>query len=83
VAPEARVSTLSELTFEDKLISADSNVNSCLPHAHPELGGPGRLVVSYNVNSFDNTDTYKDVSIYRPRFVDLQFTPPAPGASNG
>ncbi len=62
----------------------NANVFTYNPHAHPELGGPGRLVISYNVNSFDNTDTYKDVSIYRPRFVDVQFAPPAAAStSNG
>ena len=44
-----------------------------LATAHPELSRPGSLVISYNVNSFVNTDHYKDVTIYRPRFVDLKF----------
>jgi hypothetical protein len=57
----------------------NANVFSYNPHAHPELGGPGRLVITYNVNSFVNTDTYKDVSVYRPRFVDVQFAPPSNG----
>jgi hypothetical protein len=30
-------------------------------------------VVSYNVNSFVNTDHYHDASIYRPRFIDVTF----------
>jgi hypothetical protein len=41
-------------------------------HAHPDVAGDG-LVVSYNVNSFVNTDHYRDVSIYRPRFLDVSF----------
>ncbi|TDC99270.1 DUF4185 domain-containing protein [Nonomuraea deserti] len=41
-------------------------------HAHPEVDGDG-LVISYNVNSFVNTDHYRDVSIYRPRFLDVTF----------
>ncbi|GAA3696488.1 hypothetical protein GCM10022224_072690 [Nonomuraea antimicrobica] len=41
-------------------------------HAHPDIAGGG-LVVSYNVNSFVNTDHYRDVSIYRPRFLDVTF----------
>jgi hypothetical protein len=49
------------------------NVFTYNAHAHPELSRPGSLVVSYNVNSFVNTDHYKDVTIYRPRFVDLKF----------
>ncbi|GAA0218106.1 hypothetical protein GCM10009527_012830 [Actinomadura nitritigenes] len=49
------------------------NVFTYNAHAHPELSRPGSLVISYNVNSFVNTDHYKDVTIYRPRFVDLKF----------
>lgn len=48
------------------------NIFTYNAHAHPEIGGPG-LVISYNVNSFVNTDHYRDVTIYRPRFVDLTF----------
>ena len=40
-------------------------------HAHPEISAPGHLVISYNVNSFVNTDLYSNASIYRPRFVEL------------
>jgi hypothetical protein len=49
------------------------NVFTYNAHAHPELSRPGSVVVSYNVNSFVNTDHYRDVTIYRPRFVDLKF----------
>jgi hypothetical protein len=36
--------------------------------AHPHLSGPGELLVSYNVNTFDFADhVYAD--IYRPRFI--------------
>ncbi|GAA2210334.1 hypothetical protein GCM10009850_057930 [Nonomuraea monospora] len=48
------------------------NVFTYNAHAHPEIDGPG-LVVSYNVNSFVNTDHYRDVTIYRPRFLDVTF----------
>ncbi|MFG1697739.1 DUF4185 domain-containing protein [Nonomuraea sp. NPDC049309] len=49
------------------------NIFTYNAHAHPEIDGPG-LVMSYNVNSFVNTDHYDDVSIYRPRFLDVTFT---------
>lgn len=49
------------------------NVFTYNAHAHPELSGGGKIVVSYNVNSFVNTDHYKDSTIYRPRFIDLRF----------
>ncbi|HVX45229.1 MAG TPA: hypothetical protein VHC49_15170 [Mycobacteriales bacterium] len=45
--------------------------NSC---AHPELSRPGHLLVSYNVNSFEPDDLYRDVSIYRPRFIDVDIS---------
>ncbi|MFI7105755.1 DUF4185 domain-containing protein [Nonomuraea sp. NPDC050227] len=48
------------------------NVFTYNAHAHPDVAGNG-LVVSYNVNSFVNTDHYRDVSIYRPRFLDVTF----------
>ncbi|MEV0999747.1 DUF4185 domain-containing protein [Nonomuraea sp. NPDC050202] len=48
------------------------NIFTYNAHAHPEIDGPG-LVVSYNVNSFVNTDHYRDVTIYRPRFLDVTF----------
>ena len=36
--------------------------------AHPHLSGPGELLISYNVNTFDFADhIYAD--IYRPRFI--------------
>ncbi|MDL4819151.1 DUF5005 domain-containing protein [Actinomadura opuntiae] len=49
------------------------NIFTYNAHAHPELSRRGSLVVSYNVNSFVNTDHYKNVTIYRPRFIDLKF----------
>ncbi|MEU8249786.1 DUF4185 domain-containing protein [Nonomuraea sp. NPDC048916] len=48
------------------------NIFTYNAHAHPGVAGTG-LVVSYNVNSFVNTDHYRDVSIYRPRFIDVTF----------
>ncbi|MEV0590242.1 DUF4185 domain-containing protein [Nonomuraea cavernae] len=48
------------------------NIFTYNAHAHPGVAGKG-LVVSYNVNSFVNTDHYRDVSIYRPRFIDVTF----------
>ncbi|WP_018655338.1 DUF4185 domain-containing protein [Actinomadura flavalba] len=48
------------------------NVFTYNAHAHPELSRRGSLVVSYNVNSLVNTDHYRDVSIYRPRFITVR-----------
>ncbi|MEU7829439.1 DUF4185 domain-containing protein [Nonomuraea sp. NPDC049129] len=50
----------------------NGNIFTYNAHAHPDVAGNG-LVVSYNVNSFVNTDHYRDSSIYRPRFIDVTF----------
>jgi hypothetical protein len=50
----------------------DPDVYTYNAHVHPEFSTPTQLVVSYNVNSLDTVpggDLYRDVSIYRPRFV--------------
>ncbi|KPI11457.1 protein of unknown function DUF4185 [Actinobacteria bacterium OK074] len=50
------------------------------PQAHPELGGYGGLVLSYDVNWLDTDGTSaavnlnRNVSLYRPRFVSLRLT---------
>lgn len=49
------------------------NIFTYNAHAHPHIDRDGDLVVSYNVNTFVNTDHYADASIYRPRFVRLSF----------
>lgn len=53
----------------------DANVYTYNAHAHPQISAPGRLVISYNVNSLVNTDLYKNASIYRPRFIELTLGP--------
>ena len=47
--------------------------------AHPELSSPGKLVITYNVNSLDPAISLRDARLYRPRFlsVDLTGTLPA------
>ena len=51
----------------------DPNVFGYNAHAHPEVSRGNRLLISYNVNSFVNTDLYSDASIYGPRFIDVTF----------
>jgi hypothetical protein len=36
---------------------------------HPEFCSGGRMLISYNVNSFNPPDVFADASIYRPRFL--------------
>lgn len=50
---------------------ADPNVFAYNAHEHPELREGDTLLVTYNVNSLDTSDLYGDVSIYRPRFVEV------------
>lgn len=40
-------------------------------HEHPQLRSGSKLLVSYNVNSLVSDELYDDVSIYRPRFVNV------------
>jgi len=46
------------------------------PQVHPELGGDGRLVLSYDVNWLEtagaSAQINRNVSLYRPRFVTLR-----------
>jgi hypothetical protein len=39
--------------------------------AHPARGPPGAIMITYNVNSFVFDDVFRDVGLYRPRFVDV------------
>lgn len=43
--------------------------------AHPHLSRPGELLISYNVNTFVNTDHFKYGDIYRPRFIRMILDP--------
>lgn len=40
-------------------------------HAHPEISPTGRLLISYNVNTFDFAELNRDPTLYRPRFIAL------------
>jgi hypothetical protein len=51
----------------------DPDVFTYNAHEHPELRRGNRLLVTYNVNSFDFADDLRDVTIYRPRFVEVRF----------
>jgi len=52
------------------------------PQVHPDLGGRGRLVLSYDVNWLDATASTaverisRNVALYRPRFVSLRLGSP-------
>ncbi|WP_181770752.1 DUF5005 domain-containing protein [Amycolatopsis pittospori] len=50
--------------------------------AHPQLSAPGKLVVSYNVNSLDHGDNIADARIYRPRFLEVTWPPTPPFSSS-
>ncbi|MGD0557082.1 MAG: hypothetical protein ABSA93_19150 [Streptosporangiaceae bacterium] len=42
--------------------------------AHPELTSPGRLVLSYNVNSSELSDIYANINNNRARFITVDFS---------
>jgi hypothetical protein len=44
--------------------------------AHPELSGPGELIITYAVNSNNFWDLFNDPSIYWPRFLRLKMPLP-------
>lgn len=46
----------------------DPNIFTYNAHVHPEFSDDDSLLVSYNVNTFDNEHVFDDVTIYRPRF---------------
>lgn len=53
----------------------DGDVFTYNAHEHPEFREGDTLLVTYNVNTFDNVgDVYDDASIYRPRFLDVSLT---------
>ncbi|MGW0231640.1 DUF4185 domain-containing protein [Actinopolymorpha singaporensis] len=55
---------------------ADADIFTYNAHEHPDLRHGDRLLVTYNVNSLDpNADLYDDVTIYRPRFVEVTLVP--------
>ena len=45
---------------------------------HPDLARPGKLLVSYNVNSLAAGDNRADARLYRPRFVEVDWPRPVP-----
>ncbi|TDD93589.1 DUF4185 domain-containing protein [Actinomadura rubrisoli] len=54
----------------------DPDVYTYNAHQHAALSSSGNLVISYNVNSLDRTsgpanDNYRDVTIYRARYVNV------------
>ncbi|MFG1998983.1 DUF5005 domain-containing protein [Spirillospora sp. NPDC048911] len=56
--------------------AGNPNIYTYNAHAHASMTTSNNIVVSYNVNSLDTTvgtenDNYKNVSIYRPRFINL------------
>jgi hypothetical protein len=45
------------------------NVFTYNAKAHPHLSNPDRLLISYNVNTFDFVENFTNADIYRPRFI--------------
>lgn len=46
----------------------DPNIFTYNSHVHPQFSDDSELLISYNVNTFDNEHVFDDVTIYRPRF---------------
>lgn len=54
---------------------ANPNIFTYNAHEHPHLRRGNRLLVTYNVNSLEPNELYDDVTIYRPRFIEVELTP--------
>lgn len=62
--------------FADKTVlystpETGGNIITHSAHDHPELRNGNTLLVTYCVNSIEPDDLYADVSIYRPRYLDV------------
>jgi hypothetical protein len=55
---------------------AGGNIYTYNVAVHPELTGPGKLVLSYNVNSFSAADLYANINNNRARFITVSFARP-------
>lgn len=71
-------STSPEGPFTDKTLlyttpETSGNIFTYNPKAHPEFGTPNTLMITYNVNSFSNSDLYSNVDNYRPRYINVTF----------
>jgi hypothetical protein len=51
----------------------NQNVIYYNPHEHPELRSGNSIVLSYDVNSLDPDDVVADASIYRPRWITVNW----------
>jgi hypothetical protein len=56
----------------------EGNIITYDVRAHPEINRVGKLVISYNVNSLRYIDTYTNVWLYRPRFIDITWPVTSP-----
>lgn len=52
--------------------TAGKGITTYNAKAHPHLSPPGRLLVSYNVNTLSMETHYRDGDVYRPRFIVLE-----------
>jgi hypothetical protein len=50
------------------------NIITYNAHEHPDQRRGNTLIVTYNVNSLDSDELYDDVTIYRPRFVEVELS---------
>jgi hypothetical protein len=65
---------LTPLTNPNGVPYNNPNLYTYNSHVHPELTRGGcQVVLSYNMNSLNNQDVLTDVTIYRPRFMDVRF----------
>ena len=81
-----RIGTSPIGPFTDPIIIYDIEIPlpNTFPYnakAHPHLSEEGELLISYNVNTIDNSLHLQYGDIYRPRFIKLQWDDLSPFSS--
>lgn len=67
--PSRPIYTCPEPSFDEDWFTYNAK-------AHPHISGPGELLISYNVNTFDFFgDFFNNADSYRPRFIRLIYEP--------
>ncbi|MFW5821238.1 MAG: DUF5005 domain-containing protein [Bacteroidota bacterium] len=57
------------MLYKTPLPDSTENLFSYNAVAHPHLNESGELLISYNMNTMELADHFKNADIYRPRFI--------------
>lgn len=62
------------LLYTTPILAENDNLITYNAIAHPQFMKDGRILVSYNMNSFVLSDHFRNADIYRPRFIWVPLT---------